>query len=535
MKEFTKGSIPVGGPKEYQVDPLEYLALRVATCPADDSDSIEYLRVKVRLFLGDDALPSDWAAAFVERLVAMCQSAVGAPQLNAQYLLRALQASVPLACNAIDDVRARGAWTLTEEEFQRRAEATAEALSRRRQPAFFEMPSMRGERVYMAVGPHESAAREQTREPQITSGEASNVGVYEQVEGYAALRLMTDPDDQAALTDIAESLLRRGDTERAIRYYERLCRLQPNAAWCHAVYGEALAMTGQLEAALSSLDRALCLEPMRSVTLLNKAQVFIRLERYEDARVALLTATRIGIPAEQSQAFDMAFDMAMSLVAGALMAGTRDTTGELLTVASTLRPESAMPWLIRAAIADDTDDTVAAIGYLDAALAVDPDSADTLAMRASAAMKLGASEEAARYYEQSLAIDPNNGKRWNDLGSCLQRVGEHERARYCYERAVAEDPDDPMHWSNLGGAVLNLARSLDDLQTVTEYLNKALELDPERVSAIFGLAVVALYRGQSDQAISGFEQVLSRDPMHKQARALLAKCRSRTADREESR
>lgn len=75
---------------------------------------------------------------------------------------------------------------------------------------------------------------------------------------------------------------------------------------------------------------------------------------------------------------------------------------------------------------------------------------------------------------------------------------------------AAERPEDPAVWNDLGNLLL-LARRPAEAE---EAYRRAVELDPERVSALFNLGLLQQQKGEGKEALELFDRVIEREPRH---------------------
>jgi Flp pilus assembly protein TadD len=78
-------------------------------------------------------------------------------------------------------------------------------------------------------------------------------------------------------------LLDRGDIHESTSELEHVLLADPNDARAHTEMGRALALRGDLGAALQSLDRAAALDPGSPGIHALRTAVLLRLERRDDA------------------------------------------------------------------------------------------------------------------------------------------------------------------------------------------------------------------------------------------------------------
>lgn len=93
--------------------------------------------------------------------------------------------------------------------------------------------------------------------------------------------------------------------------------------------------------------------------------------------------------------------------------------------------------------------------------------------------------------------DPHGAALANEAYQMIQR-GDNERAIALYKQAIAHDPTIKTAYHNLGSLVA--ASGDDKLDEAMEYVQKALEIDPNYVHARIGLARLRLESGDINQA-----------------------------------
>ena len=100
----------------------------------------------------------------------------------------------------------------------------------------------------------------------------------------------------------------------------------------------------------------------------------------------------------------------------------------------------------------------------------------------------------------------------NQAGKGLRPAEEgYAIAREAAERALAIDPDYAPAYSQLGWFEINFN---NDMVKATEYLGRALALDPSDLAIVSNAAVAALTLGRFDQATALLEYTSTRDPVN---------------------
>lgn len=98
----------------------------------------------------------------------------------------------------------------------------------------------------------------------------------------------------------------------------------------------------------------------------------------------------------------------------------------------------------------------------------------------------GKLQAAARLYQEILRIRPNDLDATYLLGTLYAESGDLPRAKEFLERANSINPSSPFIKVNLG----NVCRAEGDLQAARELYDGALQLSPDLMPALFGLATI---------------------------------------------
>jgi len=77
-------------------------------------------------------------------------------------------------------------------------------------------------------------------------------------------------------------------------------------------------------------------------------------------------------------------------------------------------------------------------------------------------------------------------------------------------RLISERPQDPAVYNDLGNLLILASRP----QEAEEAYRKAVEIAPDRVSALFNLALLQQQRGELRQSLRGYRRVLEIQPQH---------------------
>jgi len=123
---------------------------------------------------------------------------------------------------------------------------------------------------------------------------------------------------------------------------------------------------------------------------------------------------------------------------------------------------------------------------------LEPASAQAHVNLGNALKLLNRYEEAEAVYRKAIEMNPGMALAFCNLGVVLNIQGRDKEAIEVYENGLKNDPTDAEAWGNLG-----LALVMQDSEKACEYLEKALELNPNRVEASYILNAI---KGKTPEA-----------------------------------
>ena len=105
----------------------------------------------------------------------------------------------------------------------------------------------------------------------------------------------------------------------------------------------------------------------------------------------------------------------------------------------------------------------------------------------------GDKEGAMKVLDEALAANPNNFVALFDKGNALLQDQKFEESVACLKKAAELKPDNALITAFAGHSIVVLAQSTDDAakkkdlyKQAIEYLDKAKELDPDRLQSNWG-------------------------------------------------
>jgi tetratricopeptide (TPR) repeat protein len=278
---------------------------------------------------------------------------------------------------------------------------------------------------------------------------------------------------------------------------------------------------GEYESGLESAEAALARTPELAEARLLRAQLLMKLRRYDDA----VTEARGMVEADPG---DWTGHLILALAASAPESADRVMGipgDEHLAEVERLAPETADAYHLRAVA---TEDATEAIALLDRALAIDPAHAEALyerSRRHAERKDFGAAlrdadrlivvrprsaqghrmagrlyvdqhdtERAIEQFAQALRIDPDDPITLNERARLYRALGRHEEAFADLERAIELDADYAGSYYERG----KLQQSLDRFDEAVEDARRALELKPDYADAgeIVFTGLLILGRGE---------------------------------------
>lgn len=127
--------------------------------------------------------------------------------------------------------------------------------------------------------------------------------------------------------------------------------------------------------------------------------------------------------------------------------------------------------------------------------------------------KLGRIESATEGFQKVLALQANHAAAANNLGCMLSQAGEEQQAVEAFSQAIEAAPHHAEAHYNRGKSLQKLQQS----KVAEADFRQARALDPSNAEFSFGLARNDLLAGRISAALSGYQQVLDKDPRHANA------------------
>jgi predicted TPR repeat methyltransferase len=289
-----------------------------------------------------------------------------------------------------------------------------------------------------------------------------------------------DPDpssDAEAYAKVADVLLARGETERAITSYDQALALNPQLFEAHLGLAAARARQGRLAEATISCRNAISLNPDHSNA---HNELGCLLERQ-------------GKLDEASTSFQRAIALDPNHV---------NAHNNLATL-----------WARQGRLDE-------ACASLQKVLALDPGHCDAHCNLGNVLLHQGKLDDAFNSYQKVLALNPNHVHALNNLGAMLERQGRLDEASASLRKAVSLNP-------NHSGAHNNLSRVLQKQGKIEEAIascRRALAIRSDDVKAYETLGLAFHSKGEVSEAAGHYRKAIelgTRNPIIRHALATL--------------
>ncbi|WP_413200335.1 tetratricopeptide repeat protein [Nostoc piscinale] len=299
--------------------------------------------------------------------------------------------------------------------------------------------------------------------------------------------LRLQPKYSLALAQRCEALLNLNKTAEAIAACDLALRSDGN--WGNhtevvALYNRALGQSklGQLDAAITSYNRALEIHPDNSLALVGNCQALSNLNRFSEAIAACDAAIKVN----------KNWGDTTPAIAWYTKGLAQKKNGQLeeaiasFDQAVAMNPKDADIWLEHGrALAAISKPEQAAVSYQFAVKLI-PNYALALASQSASFNKLGKFKEAQAAAEQALQGDSRWGDvspalAWQERGIALAGLGNYEEGLASIERAIALNPNYAEAWNNRAATQWYLGRYSDAIASS----DRATEINPKYAQAWF--------------------------------------------------
>ncbi len=405
-------------------------------------------------------------------------------------------------------------------------------------------------------------------------------GRYPQAEEDLSRAVAADPTNWKLWNNLGVVRIQLGESESAIKAFERARRLAPEEAPPYFGLGFAYMKASDYEKALEAYRGGLARDPNDVVANQNFAFLLTQNGDFRDAveplkrlkslqpkdvsaRATLIEAyLKAGMKNEGEDEINQflsahlaTMQQELSLAKLLLADGEGKAAAEILRHAAATWPEAAEPHGDLGLLLTRGQQYEAAVSELGRAAQLDPNSAeyglglgeallrwrhDSVALQYLLAVQtkfakvplyefeLGLAyyyltqfPQALKEFENVAQEQPKSSQVQYLLGGTYQALGELDKAEDCYRKAIALKPDEAVYYQVLASLLKKVHPA--DLTEPVRLAKKGLTLSPDNEDLKFVLASCYQLQGKLPEAQALLEGVIASDPNFREAHVALAK------------
>ena len=262
--------------------------------------------------------------------------------------------------------------------------------------------------------------------------------------------------------------------------------------------------------ALVNLNKAIETNPANSEAYLLKGQVYQEMaseepdvERHTELIASMQEAYDLclqNLPAEDQATRDevaqrkaLAWYSEYQRGLAAYNRSAFDDAAAFFTNATQIEPDSAATYVNLAFAYISGERMIEAISPLEMAIEHGDRNPDTYNYLSDLYLQEGRNEDAVTLLNEARVAFPGNAEVTARLFNAYVQTGQVAEALTLAQEEVAAEPDDKLHRYNYGSLLLEAER----YEEAIEQLEKAVEIDPDYVSALFNLAAAYQNKGVS--------------------------------------
>jgi tetratricopeptide (TPR) repeat protein len=310
-------------------------------------------------------------------------------------------------------------------------------------------------------------------------------------------KLKDNPNDRQAMTDLATEFLGINQPQATLALTQRLLQLGTKTAQVLYLDGSAQSAVGNVQGAVADFEQASTLEPTNLSVLGSLADVYLKINRPQDAeRVALRAVTfnkdqprayvGLGVVYASEQKWDDArkqFETAYSL-------DPKDVTPLM---------QEAQTWVMQNTIPN-------ALAVVDRAIAADPKNVQVLVFRADLYAKQNDIARSASAYDDAVAAAATNAEKASVMvrkALMYANAKKQSDAQATFQSAITQYPNIGALHTAYGEYYLS---QRDQRRAEQEFLS-ALRADKTDVNALMDMVQLKEAQGRTLDAIGYLKQV----------------------------
>ncbi len=278
---------------------------------------------------------------------------------------------------------------------------------------------------------------------------------------------------QSALAKLIQqglALQQQGKLAQARAIYESVLKANPRHFDSLHLLGVIEAQTGNHQAAVDMIGRAIAINPNEASAYFNRGSALMELQQLEAAVASYDQAIRI-----EANYVDAHFNRGNAL--------------------KRLKQLDA------------------AVASYDNAIHFKPDHFQAYYERGLALSDLGQAQAAVASYDNAIRIKPDHADAYNNRGVALRQLKQLELAVASYDAAIRIKPDFVDALSNRGNAL----GELKQLEAAIASYDMAIRIKPDHAQAHYNRGVALQASKQIDAAMASYDQAMRFNPDHAQA------------------
>lgn len=310
-------------------------------------------------------------------------------------------------------------------------------------------------------------------------------------------------DTQQALT-VAVEHHTSGRLQEAEAIYRAILKQDPDQPVALNLLGMVATQTGNFDAAIDLLNRAISIVPDYSVALCNLGNVYKEREQLDKAIEIYQRALRA-----QPDYATAHFNLGMTYKRrNQLNDAIRSLENAIQYNADYDKAHTSL-----ADIYKSREDTAPAIAHYRQALAINPGQINALINLGVSLNAVGETDQAIDCYLKAIKINANIPEAHNNLGKIYRETGRYDQAYACYQRALQINPT---YFSALNNMAIVL-RDLGQKEEAREICRKMIGLYPEKSDSFVNMGNALLDQLLLDEAIVNYDKAIDIEPDHSEA------------------
>ncbi|MBF0358929.1 MAG: tetratricopeptide repeat protein [Magnetococcales bacterium] len=332
-------------------------------------------------------------------------------------------------------------------------------------------------------------------------------GQLDKAIDYYKKAIKIDPENFIALSNMGFALYSTEKLEEAAVALKKAITISPDFADAYSNLGNTLKKQGKFKEAVASFQKAIALKPDYAEAHSNLGNV-----RQEQDKLDLAVASYQKAIALKPDYAEAHYNLG----------NIRKEQGKLdLAVASyqkatSLNPDYAEAYNNLGVVVKEQGDLDGAVINLTKAIAIKGDYADAHFNLGNTLREQGKLDLAVASYQKAISIQPDFADTHFHLAIALNSQGKLDATIASYQKAISIQPDNPVMLSNLGAAMIskNRQQTLQEEQKaeLETYLRQALSIDPQLVAAWRNLIFYTHFIGDLKKAGYLFKQAVASLP-----------------------